>query len=346
MKFQIDFFDERKPWKWAPKDLDLFLPGTQSWLLELCVALKRRGHHITIWWDDKELEWNGIQFKDRKFYDGSSQISVAWNHPNAIPKNLKSEISFLWTNSASLEPEDLDDVDRVICISQFQEIMIRNHLSKRIGKQFHENEITHCIYPGIDPDEFSLEEKVERDPYLAFYGSSWDRGLDRLLGCWAKIKREIPEMKLIVSYSRDFMRKVTGTWYPVPKEWREHGIEFMPLGQKEMGKLYRKASFLLYPCAGQEMFCLTAWKAQYAGCLPITTDHDALIETVYAGVKTNSSNWINEAISTMKSPRRTEKLLSLRKDMNFPTWDEIALEWEDLLSWHFEAMEQVEHVRR
>lgn len=344
-KFSIDFFDEKKPWRWNPKELDLFLPGTQSWLLELCLGLKALGHLPTIWWDAPECEWGGIQFRDRRYFDGTSQIAVAWNHVNGLPPNLKADMTFLWTNAADLTPEEVNAVDGVICISEFQENMIRDHISRITGKKLNPNEITHCIYPGLNPEEFSPDEKVERDPLLAFYGSSWDRGLDRLLGCWPKIKREIPKLKLQISYNRAFMKRVTNQWYPIPREWKEQDIEFVALNRKDMGKLYRKASYLLYPCQGQEMFCLTAWKAQYAGCLPITTDYDALVETVYAGVKTNAPDWVNQAIRAIKSPRISAQYLSMRKEMHFPTWEEIAKEWEDLFSFHMDHVEKLTHAR-
>jgi glycosyltransferase involved in cell wall biosynthesis len=315
-------------WAWKPTDLNGFLAGTQEWLLLLACAMKRRGHMVTIWWDGEELEWGGIKFRNRRFFDQADQIFISWNGHNNLPNRVRTERMFLWTNEPKLPNvtmESWDIFDAVIVNSRFQKSLYEDALKGLKAPE----ELWHKVivsYPGIDPEEFSLGTEVGRDPNLALYASSWDRGLKNLIGNWPNLKRQFANLRLIVTYSPSFMKKVSGQWTPVPEEWKRLGIEFLEMDRLEMGKAYRRASYLLYPCTGTEMFCLSVWKAQYAGCIPITTNRMALSETVMRGVAVPMSTWLREASFTIGNERRKKELSS--KFMNFWSWDDVAQNYE------------------
>jgi hypothetical protein len=46
-----------------------------------------------------------------------------------------------------------------------------------------------------------------------------------------------------------------------------------------------KSGIWVYPCHTAETFCISAWKAQAAGCFPVVTTYAGLDETVKSGVR-------------------------------------------------------------
>ena len=59
----------------------------------------------------------------------------------------------------------------------------------------------------------------------------------------------------------------------------EHGR----IGQVELAREFLSSSVYAYPCHFEEISCISAMKAQVAGCIPLTTDYAALAETNLTG---------------------------------------------------------------
>ena len=340
MKYEFDFYTERLKWSWHPDDLETFLGGTQEWLLHLSKALKNRGHGVNVWWDGDELNWNGVSFRNRRFFDRSSQVLVTWNAHEQIhnPKERFSADKFiLWTQHPELpnwNAMGFGAIDAIIASTHWQKALYETQLEKAKFKGVSEKIKVH--YPGLDPEEFDPQIQVKRDPNLAIYASSWDRGLNTLIGSWPTIKRKFPKMELVVTYSPSFMSKITNNWEPIPKEWRELGIRFEERDRKGMGRLYGEASYLLYPCQGVEMFCLTSWKAQQAGAIAINTDHMALRETTVRGVKVPLASWCDAVLTLMGNASYRKELL--KREMSIRTWDKSAEEFEEIVANSYEKV--------
>jgi glycosyltransferase involved in cell wall biosynthesis len=113
----------------------------------------------------------------------------------------------------------------------------------------------------------------------------------------------------------------------------EHGR----IGHKELVEELFKSGIWVYPChTDVETFCISAWKAQAAGCVPVVTTCAALDETVRSGIKikgpagdekTNNA-FIKAVIDLLKNPDKQELLrqeaLALKDSFG---WDKVAQQW-------------------
>lgn len=341
MKKQIDFFAFHYEFTWWPTDLLEFLPGTESWLVELAEAFVRAGHGVTIYWHQGRLDYHGVHYRNIKEYDNKSQIAIIWNDLRSSPHSFDAATVLYWTNG----PEsygymsqqiqfDYEPIDWIVGLCEWHAEELRGNIPHAAEKIIH-------IYPGLDPLEFAGEPQVRRKN-LFLYASSWDRGLEKLASIWPKIYRKT-KGELLVTYGKEFSEKVVKGKIKDPKIALQDGVTM--LGQctrAEMARFYQQAEILLYPCDGEERFCLTVWKSQYAGCIPLTTPHMALQETNVMGIQSDIEEFEETAIGLAGSSSSRKSFRDRRVSMKFPTWDEITVQWEQL----FESHKKIQHSPR
>lgn len=133
-----------------------------------------------------------------------------------------------------------------------------------------------------------------KKPYSVGYFSSYDRGLECLLNMWPKIREQVPEATLDIYYGWNTFDKVHSA-NPQMMKWKWSIIrklsELRSLGVTEHGrvdhqtlaKAMKEIQVWAYPTEFTEIHCITALKAQEAGCVPVVTDVAALQETVVRG---------------------------------------------------------------
>jgi len=331
---KISFFEEPfERLRWSPtKDYNKFLGGTQEWLCDLSSALARRGHIVSVYQfnrGESYERWRGVSFLDREKFKGDCDVAVSWNNRFSIPNNIKAKKKIYFTIGLEQWMKEvkfnLDGIDWMVALSDYQKDSIQKRVLKYSTKSH--DDVFKVISIGAGLDRSQFPRRGVRDENLCLYSSSWDRGLVRLMACWPFLKRSFPELKLIVTYSNDWTNRLVGIDHKVPKEWRSlPGVEFKTPSREEMGRLYKQASYLLYPCTGSENFCLTAWKAQFAGCYPVTTNRMALVETVrWGSLSKRIEDWVWDAKKSIEKKAFKEKI-----DLNFPTWDAISRAWESL----------------
>lgn len=324
MKYQIDILDEPLRWKWSPKDLDEFLGGSQEGVIQLARALARRGHGVSVFYDGEECDDQGVHYRTRDAYDRQSDIVIGFNHPSCFPSEFIAESAFYWTTCPEIWPGVTYDYgeSKIVALSKWHE----NELKKNIPQAA--EKITH-IYYGLDPLDFDFKRKRLHNHFL--FASSWDRGLNILLQSWPKIKRKIPDAVLHITYGQKFSSKIIGFEPPLPPGIDHPGIVLEnQVTKRRMAELYKECEYLLYPCTGGERFCLTTWKAQYGGCIPLYYPKMALEETVRAGFPCDRMPFAEHVIFWATNKQTRPLFESMRKLIHFSTWDEIAVEWEKL----------------
>lgn len=143
------------------------------------------------------------------------------------------------------------------------------------------------------PKEFISNLKEEK---LCLYSSSPDRGLDFLESIWPEV--EETGARLISTYDKN-------------------------ISESEMTELYKKAQFWLHPGQGVELFCISAYKAMAAGCIPIVVPNMALDETVKYGVKTTLANYKRDLIRAIENPPEVPTV-------KLDDWDDVTNKIEKL----------------
>lgn len=183
------------------------------------------------------------------------------------------------------------------------------------------------------------------------YFSSADRGLDTLLSMIPKIEEKLG-------------RKITSVWaygwntfdkfhaknpermkwkYTIIRDMGKVGMEAKGrLSHEELAKLMENTDVWAYPTAFMEIHCITALKAQAAGCRPVTSGTAALRETVWydeqdiADMDENpaaQAAFIDRAVEILSTPRNEAALSDHAKKVIASTnWAEVAKGWDKALS--------------
>lgn len=182
-------------------------------------------------------------------------------------------------------------------------------------------------------------------PFSVGYFSSYDRGLSTLLDLWPQIKEQVPEVTLDIYYGWNIYDKAfAGNPDGMRWKWQmirkihdlegvsEHGrVDHITLAQK-----MKEIQVWAYPTEFTEIHCITALKAQEAGCLPVTTGVAALKETVVNHQYTVEGDDIYQNEELQK--KFVDSLVKALKDVNekeipiekVPNryWSEVATVWD------------------
>lgn len=143
---------------------------------------------------------------------------------------------------------------------------------------------------SIWPEQFKHGVKVEK---RCLYSSSPDRGGEFLKSIWPEVK-DRTGAELIMTYDKS-------------------------ISEREMINLYKSSQFWLHPCQGIELFCVSAAKAQAAGCIPVVVPNMALDTTVKFGVKTTLENYKEDLIKAIENPPKVE-------EVDFGSWETVTNE--------------------
>lgn len=161
-------------------------------------------------------------------------------------------------------------------------------------KKIFGSEKVHVIGHGCHPERY---KGADKGADICLFSSSPDRGKDFLESIWPTVKEETGA-QLITTYCG--------------------------YTEEQMDKLYRAARYWLHPGDGVELFCISALKAQAAGCLPVYVPNMALATTVKYGVKTTKAKFAEDLINAIKFTPPVKRV-------KIPTWLEVTKEIEKLL---------------
>lgn len=197
---------------------------------------------------------------------------------------------------------------------------------------------------GIDTTQF--DGAVKKNPYLILNTSSPDRHLDATLDIFEELIKRQPDKpwKLAWYYGwgvyddvhadnvemMAWKKKQVDRFEKLVRDGKAEG-GYM-LTQEEIAKKYMEAGVFLYPTQFYEIDCISARKAQIAGCRVISSNFAALNETVIFGLKvsTDGEKWGKEATFGDNNISTYVDALLSRDDL-FETAD--ILEWSKQFRW-------------
>ncbi len=236
----------------------------------------------------------------------------------------------------------------------------------KIEKIFVKSEAHRNLYPKVPDDKFAvipngvdvtLFEKREKNPYLILNTSSPDRHLDATLDIFEELIKKQPDRpwKLAWYYGWDnykkwhqdnqemmaYYKKQSARFDKLVKEGRAEGG--MMVNHETIAKKYEEATYFLYPTQFFEIHCISAIKAQLAGCRMVTSDFAALDESVQHGIKvhTEGEKWERKDVNF--GDDQVEKYIeaielvqdepgSVRWAKDTYNWDKISEQWNEHLS--------------
>lgn len=202
---------------------------------------------------------------------------------NTKPPILGNKKTIYWTNQYGDTAINAGWADQIVVISEFHK--------KRMG----DTRVPITVVPhACWPDKLKPEKKVAG---RCLFSSAPERGLDFIESIFPDVKKETGA-ELVSTYH-----------------------EKIP--ESMVDEFYRTSQFWLHPGRGVELFCISGYKAQAAGCIPVYVPNMALAETIKYGVRTTETRFKDDLITAIKTPPPIP-------EFNAKTWLDVTKELEKL----------------
>jgi len=183
-----------------------------------------------------------------------------------------------------------------------------------------------------------MMKMTTKKPNSVGYFSAYYRGLECLLDMWLDIRKEVPTATLDVYYGweswvalegeDDFYHRMNQKF----DEMQKHGVTVHGrVSHEELAKAMKELQVWAYPTQFAEIHCITALKAQEAGCYPVVTNVAALAETVQSGDKLSTKRiYLDE----YQQKKFVGKVVAALKEGKTGTpvpdtdWSDVAKQWD------------------
>jgi len=290
---------------WNPEIADKEgVGGSEEAVINLSKRWAKMGWNVTVYNNCGQPKvYDGVKYEPYWKYNfrDKQDVTIFWRSPMPAQYEVNSDKIFIDLHDvigeAEFTKERLEKIDKIFVKSKAQRKLFPNIPDEKFA----------IIPNGVDPLLF--EEKIEKNPYLILNTSSPDRHLDATLDIFEElIKRSDKPWKLAWYYGwgvydqvhadnkemMDWKDKQMARFDKLVAEGRAEG-GYM-ISHPEIAKKYLEAGIFLYSTSFYEIHCISAVKAQLAGCRMITSDFAALEETVN-GIKihTEGKKWGKES---------------------------------------------------
>lgn len=291
-------------------------------VFQLCLHLKRRGHRVDIHASLPEYPLDIVLV-----YDLKHVVSL---HP--VAKRL-----YFWPQGIcqqSYSAEVLSPLADVLWLTDWQRqqwAALNPTLSR----------FTTVFGYGVNPTEFECVRPRE-NPHSCVYASQDARGLELLLRQWAYLKMSYPKATLDLYYGEGHWETVSPSEQEAirSKLARLKSLNVRERGQATRQEIHRAletSSMWLCPSVSPAASCMTAFKAQLSGAVPvaIVPRSSAYAEAIRVGAVSESEQNYHDILARIFS-KIAEVPLSLRQQMgNFIhrelTWEKLAYRFEELI---------------
>lgn len=198
------------------------------------------------------------------------------------------------TNETDADMKDLSKFDAVIWPSEWAatHIPVNNHN-------------IYILPYGCDTEKIYYDPSL-KVPKRCLYASSPDRGLGTVYAAWPEIQLAHPDAELIVTYEDD-------------------------ITEEEMNDYYLTSDLWLHPASGGELYCITGYKAQRAGCVPVIFPTMALRETVKHGIFSEPGQFAYDVIGILNNSGARDKIRKELAEEDYISWEENAKMLIDIL---------------
>lgn len=332
---------------WSPKKLanpgESFLGGSEEAVVYLSAELAKLGWKVTVFADPGEDtgEVNGVDWQP--YYEFNPQdkfnILIGWRNVAFFDGNYKSKKNYLWAHDV-LNPHDFTE-ER---LGKLDKVFVLSQAHRQTAPNIPDNKI--CLSTN-GYFEHSPKIKPNNNPKWCLYTSSYDRGLEHLLKIWPEVVKEVPDAKLHVFYGwklfEEFYRD-----NPERMAWKAKIDKLMTakgithhgrVPQPEIEKWYKKCGLFAYPAHFYEINCISAFKAELWGAVPVVTNYAALDETVQFGKKIKGDIYDKDTLEeykqaliyALKHPKwqeeQRQKMMPWARD-NY-SWSKVAEQWSE-----------------
>lgn len=326
--------------EWASPSVLKGIGGSEEAVIYISKEFVKLGYEVTVYNSCGELEgeYDGVKYVP--FYEFSKKdefnILISWRAnmtPDCVAKH-----KVIWLHDVPDEQlipaNSVDTFDNIIVLSEYHKSLLPSYVP---------SEKVFVSSNGINTNDFNIANII-RNPKRLIYTSSYDRGLEHLLEMWPDVLKEVPDAELHIFYGWNTYDKMVEVGRRTT-EFKDKMIKLMDkpnvfehgrVGHKALAKEFLKSGIYAYPCHFEEISCISAMKAQAAGCVPVCTDFAALKETVKAGIKVEGrcsngkekESFKKEIIKILKDKKSQDLLREeVLKYKDSFGWEKVAETW-------------------
>jgi len=330
--------------------------GSEEAVIQLAKRWASAGWNVTVYNNcGIPKVYDGVNYRPFWEYNhrDKQDITILWRHP--MPADYKLNSKKVFVDMHDVLPKEEFTQERIENIDM---IFFKSQSHRKLYPNVPDEKCT-IIPNGIDPDDFKI--KHIKNPYAIINTSSPDRSLEGCLDVMDKLIKLRPDIhwKFIWYYGWGVYEEVHKD-NPKMMQWKNSIMERFDrlkangyaegghmINHKEVAKKYLESSFFLYPTQFYEISCISAMKAQLAGCIPVTSDFAALDETVQFGHKihTEGKKWLTESTFAVDNLDKYVEciLFYMDNDIDYQdemkqwvidnyNWDLIANQWQKYLA--------------
>lgn len=316
------------PIEWTPDSIRKGVGGSETAVIRVAEEMARLGKRVTVYAMCEGL-WGGVRYRYAEdFRPEPCEAFISWR--TVGPTTQMREFSpqrYIWAHDihfGDATAEQLDGVT-VIALSEWhRDFMAARYPGARIE----------VLGNGIDPERFAQD--VEKQAHRMIYAHSPDRGLDRVLAVFPRVRERFPDAELHVFYTFEMARKK----YPdfiarIERMARQPGVFIHGnVGQDELAREYLKSAVDYYPAVTPdgtrfpETYCISVVEAQAAGCVPVTPSWGALGEMNRYGFQYGDDDPYPHIELALLAPKGG---MMMRDWARKQTWASVARRWLALM---------------
>jgi glycosyltransferase involved in cell wall biosynthesis len=352
---------------WGPMSVVNGIGGSETAAIQMATQLSVLGHDVAIVGQVEECTFLQVRYikcgSAKEFPDEEREcdVFISSRDRSAVRQvRPKAKLTVLWMHDLHMGEDALEemlDFDRIFVLSKYA-------LQYALGCYPHVPESKYFVTRnGISPPLFlrvgeSLDDvrPVVKQGCKAIYSSSYDRGLDRLLTMWPKIRKMEPEAELHVYYGFNTAEKqaeaigrisdrLTLDFFKARlASMADLGVvSHGRVGQRELARAFLDSALWLYPTNFHETSCITAMEAQAAGAYAVTSNLAALPETLRMGYFVEPPNVTDEyeevfleGVADFLEKREVGLKDNLHRNRKWiienRSWALVAREWDNLFN--------------
>lgn len=339
---------------WSPLSVSKGIGGSEEAIIYLSKELVKLGYTVTVFnrCGNMEGEYDGVIYQSVDKFNPQDNFNIfifhrVWTQPMQMKVKAKKTAVWMHDNPQLLSPpeesqksEFLLSFDKLFMLSKFHKSLLPDWIPE--DKIF-------LTTNGINLEDFNLVG-IDRNPIRLISISDYTRGIEHLLIQWQRVLAAVPNAELHIFYgwqgvdaliNSPFIKK-----FPQLPDKKKKLLQLLDqknvyehgrIGHLALVEELCKSGIWVYPChTDAEIFCISAWKAQAAGCVPVVTSCAGLNETVKSGIRipgpagseeTNNA-FIEGVIDLLTNHEKQESLrqeaLALKDSFG---WDKVAQQW-------------------
>jgi 2-polyprenyl-3-methyl-5-hydroxy-6-metoxy-1,4-benzoquinol methylase/glycosyltransferase involved in cell wall biosynthesis len=279
---------------------DRSLGGSESAAYYLGRELSARGHRVVMFTTTKEEGlFDGVQYCNAGTISERAPLGDAFCHyaehtPHDVLIIQRHPMGFHRDYASKLNILQLHDIAQYRTAHLIAGGLLRTNIITTVS-EFHKQQVAevHSINPraihvvpnGVDPALYeckAVPRAADDNGFDMLYQSRPERGLEHLVRPGGIMERlaDLPVRLSICSY--DNKPPALAGYYAQLKAWADRLPNIMwlePLKKADLARLQRSCDLLCYPTEFEEVSCITAMEAMFAGLPMLTSAHGALPET-------------------------------------------------------------------